>query len=189
MFLQKIILSFQDSYITFLSLRKLPCQNEEVSLIEMNSVWAGENRSQLKCHNNNIDFINIIRIFHGCEVRIEKSIRGSMFDITRLCRVMPNSDPEGWIFLSAPNNYDRFFFLHISWSQAFDFNVGVAINEWRSYTLTPAILKVDGRVWRRNDVNSQRLNDRVTWPPIQPMNWQHVLLFDFYLSHGSDKGM
>ena len=60
--------------------------------------------------------------------------------ITRLCRVMPNSDPEWRIFLSAPNNHDRFFFLHTLWATAFDF---YAINELRSYTLTSAILKVD----------------------------------------------
>ena len=30
-----------------------------------------------------------IRIFHGCEVRIEKSVRGSLFGIMRLCLVMP----------------------------------------------------------------------------------------------------
>ena len=53
-----------------------------------------------------------IRIFHECEVRIEKSVIGSLFGITRLCRDMPNSDPEGRIFLFAPNNHDRFFFLH-----------------------------------------------------------------------------
>ena len=56
---------------------------------------------------------------------------------------MPSSDSEGRIFLSAPNNHDRFFFLHTFWSPAFDFNVGVTINESRSYTLTYAILKVD----------------------------------------------
>ena len=49
-----------------------------------------------------------IRIFHGCEVRIEKYARGSLFGITRL----PNSDPEGQIFLSAPKKRDRFFFLY-----------------------------------------------------------------------------
>ena len=56
---------------------------------------------------------------------------------------MPNSDPEEQIFLSAPNNYDRFFFLYTFWPPAFDFNVWVAINESYSYTLTSAILKVD----------------------------------------------
>ena len=70
-----------------------------------------------------------IRIFHGCEVQIEKSIRGSLFVITRLCWVMPNSDLEGWIFLSSQNNPDRFFFLHTFWPAAFD--------------LTSAILKFD----------------------------------------------
>ena len=84
-----------------------------------------------------------IRIFHECEVRIEKSVCGSLFGITRFCRVMPNSDPERQIFLSAPNNLDRFFFLHTFWSLAFDFNIGVAINESLSYMLTSAILKFD----------------------------------------------
>ena len=35
-----------------------------------------------------------------------------MFGIMKLGGVMPNSDPEGRIFLSAPNNHDRFFFLY-----------------------------------------------------------------------------
>ena len=38
---------------------------------------------------------------------------------------MANSDPVGRIFLSTPNNHDRFFFLHTFWSPAFDFMVGV----------------------------------------------------------------
>ena len=87
--------------------------------------------------------IRIFHGFHGCEVRIEKSVRGSLFGITRLCRVMPNSDPEGRIFLSAPNNQDRFFFLHTIRAAAFDFNVGVPVNESHSFTLTSAILKID----------------------------------------------
>ena len=74
---------------------------------------------------------------------MEKSVRRSLFGITRICRVMPNSDPMGLIFLSAPNNHDGFFFLHTFCSPAFDFNVGVAINKSLSYTLTSAILKVD----------------------------------------------
>ena len=103
------------------------------------------------------------------------------------------SDAKQWsrgaAFISAPNNHDRFFFLHtgMSWSPAFDFNVGVAINEWCFYKSTSAILEVDGRVRHCNNINSKHLNDRVTWPPIQPMYWQHLLLFVFYLSHGSDK--
>ena len=63
-------------------------------------------------HGNSGRVCKNIRIFHGCEVRTEKAVRGSLFDITRFCRVMPNSDPQGRIFLSVPNNHDRFFFLH-----------------------------------------------------------------------------
>ena len=74
-------------------------------------------------------------------MRIEKSFRGSLFAIMKLCRVMPNTEPEGQIFLSAPNNHARFFFLHTFWSLAFDFIVGVAINASRS--LASLMLKVD----------------------------------------------
>ena len=84
----------------------------------------------------------IIRVFHGCDVRKGESVRGSLFGITRLCRVMPNSDPEGRSFLSVPSNYDRFFFLHTFWSPAFNFNAGIAINKWCSYTLASAVLRV-----------------------------------------------
>ena len=64
----------------------------------------------------------------------------SLFGTTELCRVMPNTDPEGRIFLSAPNNHDRVFLLHIFRAPAF---VGVAIIESRSNTLTSAILKLN----------------------------------------------
>ena len=96
---------------------------------------SSSNPARTMCEN--------IRIFHGWEVRIEKSVRGSLFGIMRLCRVMLNSDPGGRIFLSASNNYDRFFFLHIFWSPAFYFKVEVTFNESGYNTLTSAILKVD----------------------------------------------
>ena len=38
--------------------------------------------------------------------------RGSQFGITRLCRVMPKRDLRGGNFLSVPNMYYRYFFLH-----------------------------------------------------------------------------
>ena len=57
--------------------------------------------------------------------------------------MMPNSDPEGRIFQSAPNSNDGFFFLHILWSPAFDFNTEVAINDSRFYTLSSTISKFD----------------------------------------------
>ena len=46
----------------------------------------------------------IIRIVHRCEVRIDKSLRVSLFDITRLRRVMPKVIPRDG-FLSASNNH------------------------------------------------------------------------------------
>ena len=54
--------------------------------------------------------------------------------------MMPNSDPEGRTFLTHRTTI-RFFLLHTFRSPAFDFNVGVAINESHSFTLTSAILK------------------------------------------------
>ena len=38
-----------------------------------------------------------------------KIVRGSLYGITRLCRVMPNSVAGGQIFLSAPDNHEASF--------------------------------------------------------------------------------
>ena len=57
--------------------------------------------------------------------------------------MMPITDSEGQIFLSASNNHDGFFFLHTFQSPVFDVNVRVAMNEARSFMLTSTILKVD----------------------------------------------
>ena len=131
-----------------------------------------------------INHRSIIRIVHGCEVLVEKYVRGSLLGITRLCQVMPNSDPEGRIFLSAPNNHDRLFFLHTFWSPVLDFNIGVTINEWCSYTLTSAILKGDiAMTSTPNDLTTE-LRDLLYNQCID-----NTLLFIFFLSHRSDKGM
>ena len=37
-----------------------------------------------------------------------------------------------------------------------------------------------------SDVN---LNDSVPWRPIQPVYIKHVKILDFYLSHGTNKGV
>ena len=74
-----------------------------------------------------------IRLFNGCEVLIENFITRVTVVYHKVCRVMPNSDPQGRILLSTPNNHDRFFFLHTFWSPMFDFNAGVPIKS-RSYT-------------------------------------------------------
>ena len=126
-----------------------------------------------------------IRIFHGCEVWIEKSIRGSLFGL-----VMPNSEPEMTdFFLSAHNSHDIFFFLHTFWYPAFGFNVGVAVIESRSYTLTSAILKVDVVcdviVTSTSNVLTTELRDFLYNQCIDNMFCYSF----FYLSHGSDKGM
>ena len=59
--------------------------------------------------------MNIMKIHHGCEGGIEKSVSR----ITRhheACRVMTNSDHEGQIFLSHPHTNSGFFFLPLNTS-------------------------------------------------------------------------
>ena len=125
-------------------------------------------------------FLKLIRGFYGCEVRIVKSVRGSLFGIRRLCRVMPNGDSEEWIFLSTQNSHDRFFscipfdLQHLIWmlelplTIMFLFNDVCHVESWR-------------HMWRHNYVTSQHLNDRAMWSPIKPMYWQHLLLFVFFI--------
>ena len=48
-------------------------------------------------------FNPFIRICHECEGRIEKSIPRVTVWHCEACRVMPNGDPEGRIFLSYPH--------------------------------------------------------------------------------------
>ena len=54
----------------------------------------------------------IIRIFNGCELRIENSVTTVIVRHGEVCRVMPNSYPEWRGFQFAPNNHYGFFFLH-----------------------------------------------------------------------------
>ena len=83
-----------------------------------------------------------IIIFHGYEVGIEKiCLRVTVWHHEALPR-----DAKQWtrgMYLSAPNNHDRFIFLHTFWSPGFDFNVAVGTNESRSYMLASAILKIE----------------------------------------------
>ena len=55
--------------------------------------------------------VNIIRIYHECEGRIEKSVPRITVWHHEACRVMINGDPEGGIFLSYPHTKNGFFFL------------------------------------------------------------------------------
>ena len=52
-----------------------------------------------------------VRIYHECEVRMEKSIARIAIWHHEACRVMTNGDPEGRIFLSYPHTKNGFFFL------------------------------------------------------------------------------
>ena len=53
----------------------------------------------------------IIRIYHECEGRIEKSVPRIAVWHHEACRVMTNGDPEEQIFLSYPHTNNGFFFL------------------------------------------------------------------------------
>ena len=56
-----------------------------------------------------------VRIYHECEGKIEKSVRGITVWYLEACRAMTNGDLEGLIFLSYPhtNIMDSiFFFTH-----------------------------------------------------------------------------
>ena len=51
----------------------------------------------------------IIRIYHECEGRIEKSVPRIAVWHHEACRVKTNRDPEGRIFLSFPHTNNGFF--------------------------------------------------------------------------------
>ena len=53
----------------------------------------------------------IIKIYHECAGRIEKSIPRIGVWHHKACRVVTIGDPNGRIFLSYPNTNNGFFFL------------------------------------------------------------------------------
>ena len=53
----------------------------------------------------------IIRIYHECEGKIEKSVPRIAVLHHEACRMMTNGDPDGPIFLSYPHTNNGFFFL------------------------------------------------------------------------------
>ena len=56
----------------------------------------------------------VIRMFNGCELRIENSVTTVTVQHREACRVMPNSYPERRVFQFTPNNHYGFFFLAYS---------------------------------------------------------------------------
>ena len=58
-----------------------------------------------------VSLLQIIRIYHECEGRIEKSVQRIAVWHHEACRVMTNGDPEGLIFLSYPLTNNGYYFL------------------------------------------------------------------------------
>ena len=56
-----------------------------------------------------VNALLIIRIYHECEGRIEKSVPRITVWHHEACRVMTNGDPEGRIFLNYPQTNNGFF--------------------------------------------------------------------------------
>ena len=57
------------------------------------------------------NIFRIIKIYHECEGRIEKSVPRIAVWHHKACRVMINGDPEGGTSLSYPHRNNGFFFL------------------------------------------------------------------------------
>ena len=69
-------------------------------------------RSQVPQYIEKVNpWVGIIRIYHKCEGKIEKSVLRITIWHHEACRVMTNGDLEGRIFLSYPHTNKGFFFL------------------------------------------------------------------------------
>ena len=55
--------------------------------------------------------LKIIRIYHECEGRIEKSVPRIAVWHHEACQVLTNGDPDGQIFLCYPHTNNGFSFL------------------------------------------------------------------------------
>ena len=120
-------------------------------------------------HSHTWDYKNLSLV---CGADRKKSTRGPLFGITSL--VMPNSDPEGRIFRSAPKTkHDRFFFLHTFRSPAFGFNVG-AMNEsrWR-----PPYWQLTSYVTSTSNVLTTELRDLLYNQCIDNACWFSFLIY------------
>ena len=98
---------------------------------------------------------------------------------------MSDCDPKGRIFLSDPQTHDSFFFLHTFhfWKWLFD-NAVTLIADIRHIIIDNTVTISD--VIIISDVN---LNDGIALCPIQPVYIEHMKILNFYLSHGTDKGV
>ena len=76
---------------------------------------CNENNQRQSKHNED-DSWKIIRVFNGCEVRIENSVTRVTVRHQKACLLMQNSHPKWQNFQFEPNNHYRFFFLHTLFS-------------------------------------------------------------------------
>ena len=107
---------------TFLWLRySLSSLIFDMSMLTASKLLKNVSRNSFKDERSMLRRREIISIFHGCMVWIEKSFTRVTDRHHEGCRVMQNSDPEWQIFLSTPYTHDRYFFLHTFWLTTFDF--------------------------------------------------------------------
>ena len=117
-----------------------------------------------KCSNiAHLVCIFIIRIFNGCEMQIENSIKRVFVWHQEACRVMLNSYPEWRKFQFAPNNQSRFFFLHtfpstiafkLQYALFSQFYAKISVFSIKECSISASIYDVDvktvGGKWRQN---------------------------------------
>ena len=108
---------------------------------------------------------SFMRIHHECEGGIEKSVPRITVWHQKACRVMTNSDREGWIFLSHPHtNYGLFSCSPLIPA----FYIGKKTRKW--FPENPEFAEM-----RHGDVNYNDATD---------LRATDVRLFVFCLSHG-----
>ena len=114
---------------------------------------------------------------------VDRKIRLEGYCLASRGLPMSDYDPKGQIFLSIPHTLDRFFSLHTFHFQKWAFD---------SKLYCRCLLHYDDNTVTFSDVitfSDINLNDGVPWHAIQSVYIKHVKFLDFYLSHGTDKGV
>ena len=117
--------------------------------------------------------------------RMKNPSQGLLSGITRLVEWCQTVIPrDGFFYLTLKTN-DSFFFSHTFhfWKWLFD-NAVTLIADVRHIIIDNTVTISD--VIIISDVN---LNDGIALCPIQPVYNEHMKILDFYLSHGTDKGV
>ena len=93
------------------------------------------------------------------------------------------SEPEGRIFLSAPNNHYRFFFLH-QWTRGTDFSIRTE-QPWHPPSLTRVFAVRMKKAWGlSNPLSAQRRlwSDGANFQADLSLRWAHTQLVGFVMS-------